>query len=387
MKKIIILLVFAGILFNNLFAQKNYKCINQQGEILFELQTDYVWPFSDGMAKFKTSVVENGKSFWRIGFVNENGEIVIEPKFESKKSTKCKFNDGVAWVRLPDTEGYFLIDKTGARITEKTYEKIGRFHEGMCAVYKGYNMGFVNNKGEEIIPIKYTGDPWFYEGLVCLCPAEGQEEKYGFFDKQGNIAIPFQFKQAGFSGFSNGECRVMINGKTNIIDKQSNVVFSPSLTNNMSDFSDGLSMAYTKPDRTGVGYFNRENVWVIKPIYDKGTSFEDGRAIVKLNDKYGVIDTLGNYIIPLKYDKILGGCEDSGYFMCELNLIKYYFNCDGKYFTEHPLKRLKSCNNTEYYPFMDENEKWGYFNSDGSYHIKAQYDDVDSFVEGKAWVY
>ncbi len=386
MKKLLILLTICGVAFT-LYAQKNYQCINEQGDVLFEIETHYVWPFSDGMAKFKTSVVENGKAYWRIGFVNEKGEVVIKPKYESKKSTRCKFKEGVAWVRLPNQDNYFLIDKSGARVSENSYEKVGSFHEGMCAVYSDLNMGFVNTKGEEIIPIKYTGDPWFYEGFVCLCPADAEIEKYGFLNKQGEQVIPFKYNQAGYSGFKNGECRVMINGRTNLINTSGELVFTPSLTTNMEGFSCGLAKAYTKPDRSGVGFFNRNNEWVVKPIYDRSESFKNGVTIVSINDKYGVIDTLGNFIIPLKFDKILGGCDDSGYFSCEKDLATYYYNCQGEYFTQHPIKRLKACKNSNLYPYMDNDDKWGYLNADGSYFIQAKYEDVDSFEEGKAWVY
>ncbi len=386
MRKILILITLLCIFFS-LCAQKYYKCIDEKGVVLFELETHYVWPFSDGVAKFKTSVVENGKAYWRIGFVNDKGEVIIEPIYESRKSSKCNFKDGVAWVRMPKQERYFLIDKTGTRISDKSYEKVGSFNEGMCAVYDNLNMGFVNTKGEEIIPLKYTGDPWFYEGLVCLCLADAELGKYGFMDKTGELVIPFQYNQAGYSGFQNGECRVMINGKTNLINKTGELVFTPTLVNNMEGFSCGLAKAFTTPDRKGYGFFNRNNEWVVKPIYNKATSFENGLSVVSLSDQYGVIDTLGNYIIPIKFDKIIGDCDDTGYFACEKDLVTYYYNCDGKYFTQHPLKRMSPCKGSDFYPFMDQNNKWGYLNADGSYHIEAQYIEADAFVEGKAWVY
>lgn len=110
-------------------------------------------------------------------------------------------------------------------------------------------------------------------------------------------------------------------------------------------------------------------------------------TIVSIKEQYGVIDTLGKYVIPLKFDKIIGDCGQSGWFLCEKDLVKYYYNCEGKYFTQHPVKRIKQRKQSIYYPYMDNDEKWGYLNSDGSYHIEAMYEDADSFVEGKAWVY
>ncbi|MDD4150186.1 MAG: WG repeat-containing protein [Bacteroidales bacterium] len=382
-------LVFVGLILMSYMSlgQIAYKCINEQGNVLFEFKTQYVWPFSDGMAKFKTLVDINGKLEWRIGFVNEKGDITIEPIYESLNFNKYNFVDGVSWVKLPEQEGFFIIDKTGKKITDKKYAKVGSFHEGMCAVFQGLKMGFVNTKGEEIIPINYNGSPRFQDGLVCLCIADSDVDKYGFLNKEGKLVIPFQLIQTGYSGFNGGECRIQVNGKTCLIDKTGKIVFTPELTKNMKDFSCGLAKAFIRPDRTGVGFFNRNNEWVIEPIYDKAVSFVNGKTIVSINDKCGVIDTLGNFVIPLKFDDISGDCGHVGWFACQKDLIIYYYNCNGMYFTQHNVLKIMHKNQSQYYPFKDSNEKWGYLNEDGSYHIRAQYESVESFVEGKAWVY
>lgn len=369
------------------FGQKTYKCINEQGNVIFKFETYYVWPFSDDMAKFKTKVIINGKSEWRIGFINKNGDIAIEPIYESINLNKYNFIDGVSWVKLPEQKGFFLIDKTGKMILDKKYEKVGDFHEGMCAVYQGLKMGFINTEGEEVIPMKYYGSPRFHNGLVCLYIADAEVRKYGFLNKEGEVEIPFQFEQAGHSGFCKGECRVQVQGKTVLIDKTGEIIFKPILAKNMEDFSCGLAKAFIRPDRTGIGFFNRNNEWVIKPIYHKAVSFENGKTIVSINNKYGVIDTLGNFVIPLKFDNIYGDCGNVGYFACEKDMITYYYNCNGIYFTQHDVVKILPRNQSPYYPFKDSNEKWGYLNADGAYHISAQFESAEAFAEGKAWVY
>lgn len=43
---------------------------------------------------------------------------------------------------------------------------------------------------------------------------------------------------------------------------------------------------------------------IIFDSYDKIYDFYEERAIVKNNDKYGIIDTQGNLVIPTEYDQI-----------------------------------------------------------------------------------
>ena len=383
----LLITITLSVLVSLAFSQKQiHTCINEKGEVLFEFQSHYVWTFSDGLAKYKTVVVENGERVWRTGFIDVDGNVVIPAKFVSKHTSKYGFKYGVSWARLPESDGFFLINKEGQVLTDKTYEKVGSFNDSLCAVYEGLNMGFIDITGEEIIPCKYVGDSWFYDGLVCLCPGDAEIEAYGFFNKKGEQVIPFKFHQAGFSGFSNGECRVQINGKTNLINLKGEVVFTPSLTSNMSGFSCGLAKAYTKGDRSGFGFFNRNNEWVVQPIYDRAESFDNGRSVVSISDKYGVIDTTGKYIIPLKFDKIYGDCGNTGLFTCVLDNVMYYYNCDGMYFSELNPQRILPRKKSEFFPYKNEYEMWGYLSADGLIHIPAQYEDANSFVEGKAWV-
>ncbi len=385
--KTLFIVILLCILTSLVYSQKEiHTCINEDGEVLFEFQSNYVWSFSDDMAVFKTVVVENDENVWRVGFINTDGNVVIPAKYNSKYTAKYGYKYGVSWVCDPGAKEFYLINKKGERLTTKAYEKVGSFNDSVCAVYEGLNMGFIDITGKEIIPCDYVGDSWFYEGLVCLCPAEGEVEVYGFLNKNGEQVIPFKFVQAGYSGFRNGECRVQINGKTNLINHDGEVVFTPSLTNNMEGFTCGLAKAYSKPDRSGFGFFDRQNKWVVQPIYDRVNSFKGGRAVVSLNDKYGVVDTLGKYIIPLKFDNIYGDCRNAGYFACEKENITYYYNCDGQYFSNLIVKQLLPKKESKYYPYKNESDKWGFLNADGSIHIPAMYIDANSFVEGKAWV-
>ena len=95
------------------------------------------------------------------GYINENGEYVIEPQF------KNAFNfmpNGLAIAG--DATGYGLIDKTGKYILEPTYGVIEEFDEnGIAKVgFFGvdnqnkvkYDVGLINDKGECILDTEYV---------------------------------------------------------------------------------------------------------------------------------------------------------------------------------------------------------------------------------------
>jgi hypothetical protein len=363
--------------FIDLNAQKEYTCINEKGNNLFAFVAEQVQSFDNGMAAFQTLV----NNQWRWGFINETGKVVIEPIYEKVKS----FAFNVCWIKPPDSD-FILINKNGKQISEKSYKKVGFFIEDVCAVYEGINMGFINTEGKEILPCKYIGSPAYSDGLVCLSLADATTENYGFFDKKGNMAIPFKFKQGGFTNFVNGECRVQINGKTNLINKKGDVIFSPKLSNNMENFCNGLAMTYTKPGRKGIGYFNRNNTWVIKPIYESGTSFSNGFAVIKLNGKSGVIDSTGKTIIPVEFDNIYANAITDGFFVAEKNNEKIYLNENGTKFTSEKHEYILSKKEHSLLPFKSANGKMGYLTEKGALFIEAKYQKAESFSNGKAWV-
>jgi len=56
-----------------------------------------------------------------------------------------------------------------------------------------------------------------------------------------------------------------------------------------------------------IGYKDESGAVIIKPLYEAGEEFSRGLARVRLAGRYGLIDTTGQIIVPLKY-------KDLGYF-------------------------------------------------------------------------
>ncbi|MBD5172078.1 MAG: WG repeat-containing protein [Bacteroidales bacterium] len=65
------------------------------------------------------------------------------------------------------------------------YDELFPFSEGLAAVRKGEQFGYINTKGELVIPCKYTYAGPFNEGLACV--TEGEDKSICFVDKNGML--------------------------------------------------------------------------------------------------------------------------------------------------------------------------------------------------------
>ena len=105
----------------------------------------------------------------------------------------------------------------------------------------------------------------FREGLAMVRKDDGENCKYGFIDKSGNVVVPIVYDDAVF--FSEGLARVEKNGKWWFIDKDGKIVIP-------------------------IGYYY---AW----------SFSEGLAEVRKDGKYGFIDKRGKVVVPIDYDLVM----------------------------------------------------------------------------------
>lgn len=92
-------------------------------------------------------------------------------------------------------------------------------------------------------------------------------------------------------------------------DHTGNIIISPQYIE-MYDFKCGLSMV--RNEQYEYAYINKDNKQIVS--FGKyrwcDPQFVCGFARVMANDKWGIIDTSGNIVVPLKYDKIWTINED-----------------------------------------------------------------------------
>lgn len=167
----------------------------------------YIKRMTEGLAPIKVA------SHW--GFVNQEGEIVIETMFLGVGY----FKGGVAWARaVNDKIGY--INKEGEWVIEPIFDMAKDFDiVSRLAKVKGEGIrdGYVNMEGK-VIQFENTRDHQRYFDGMCRDTKQMGNAKSGYLDKNGNWAIEPIFGIAGH--FNEGYAAVRMKGKWGVINKK-----------------------------------------------------------------------------------------------------------------------------------------------------------------------
>lgn len=240
--------------------------IDNTGKIIIEPKFDYGWKFSEGYA----CVVVNGKT----GFIDESGRYLVKPQFNSAYGCYTEFSEGFASVSIGSLR----------KVEEKWIDE--------------RKWGFVNTKGKVMfLPgISYLSD--FSEGLAFF----KQGDLTGYVDKDFKVVIEPKFESAG--DFYEGRARATgIDGSEYYIDKTGRRLFE---NRDGCDFQNGMA-CFSLKEKTG--YINLDGKVVIEAKFDGGNYFADnGLAGVKIGDKWGFIDKKGKFAIAPQFDDV---CEFS----------------------------------------------------------------------------
>lgn len=131
-----------------------------------------------------------------------------------------------------------LVDHNCNRIIEPRFDYASYFSEGLAAVRKDGKEGFVDTKGETVIPFNYWQAFSFREGKAQVCFTS---DSCGFIDTSGKTVIPFHY-QVNFGGdFHSGLAEVRLHDRYGFIDVNGNVVipiqyFSPFDLNHFDSY-------------------------------------------------------------------------------------------------------------------------------------------------------
>ena len=142
-----------------------------------------------------------------------------------------------------------------------------------------------------------------------------QHHKYGFMDKKGNIVIQpiYDDFKGEFSRIKTSICVkkknkwgiITLDGQT-IADFEYDFIF-PSIVNyaNYQKVCPYYNQLYTVCRKHQWGILKNDgSIFVEFGKYDWIDGYDSGLARVKKKDKWGMIDFMGQIVIPLKYDNI-----------------------------------------------------------------------------------
>lgn len=191
-----------------------------------------------------------------------------------------------AQIHDPDTENMSLLElnekiqqQKYERIREKVLkelgcEEIGEFREEKAPAMKNGKWGFINTKGQIVVPFIYDNVYPFSNGFASV----EKDGFYGFINEEGKEICPLKYEEA--YGFSDSRGIVNIDGLWGLMD---------------------------------------ENGMEVTPIkYGEMVSFTHGLYLVFHDGKLGFIDKAGTEIIPAKYER-----DDFDLSEIELGVIKF----------------------------------------------------------------
>ena len=139
---------------------------------------------------------DSGEFYYCIGYIDKNGRTVLP--FEYSFATV--FSEGIAAVSEEDfyeTSSIYFIDQKGNKIGDSKFYLVQRFHDGMCAVMKDSTSGwgFADKTGKIVIPCIYEKVNDFENGTAAVMDkAHSPEYEYALIDKTNSLVGNYQFR-------------------------------------------------------------------------------------------------------------------------------------------------------------------------------------------------
>ncbi len=200
------------------------------------------------------------KQLW--GFADHNHQLIVAPKYNRVDD----FSDGLAWVEWKDKCGF--IDAKGKEVIPLIYQSAESFYGGYSVVQIKDNNAVIDKKGTYVVPFTANNISW-YNGEV------GRIEKsyvYGLVGKGGKLVLPIEYGS---------------------IEKFTEHLFIFSKQNNKGDLMLGK-----------MGLVNSKGKIVLEQKYDLIYPITEGFATIKLNNRWGLMDSTGKVILQPIYEEI-----------------------------------------------------------------------------------
>jgi WG containing repeat len=304
--------------FRNEESLGKYGFINRWGVIVLKPHWDYAADFVDGLACVQ----------WKgtFGFLEPSGRC----RFTLPAGTR-RFRDlseGMIWFLSDKENRWGLCDDQGHVILAPTYDDVKPFSGGLAAVNVGAKVddsggqfggkwGYVNKKGEVVVPIECSFAGSVSDGLALVSDSTGRR----FLDKSGKAAISVEYEHS-VGDFREGLAPVHVDRSragnewlTRFIDRQGKTALT--VDGFAGEFHEGLAVLLVRggeaqsEDNRSYGYIDHAGKVVIRPRFAEAHDFSEGLAAVRtkkttvygMGDTWGYIDQTGKYQIEAVYNE------------------------------------------------------------------------------------
>lgn len=167
---------------------------------------------------------------------------------------------------MPELQGgqFGLSTWSGRTVTEPRFERVTRFRQGRAAAMVEGRWGIIDRDGDWIHPATLD---WVHPQLYAAGPVlVSKDGLYGYLDPQGDWVLPAQYEQA-------------------------------------SPFHEGFACV-RDPQAMRSGLVDAEGLPLTGFRFDEcDPAFSDGRARVRLGDRWGFVEPSGELVISLRFDR------------------------------------------------------------------------------------
>lgn len=311
-----------------------------------------------------------------------------------------KINGQFGWM---NTKGEIVIPAS--------YGSVGFFKEGLAWAEKSGKYGYVNKVNEVIIPFIFESANDFEKGRAVV----EMNEKYGLIDRSGAFIIPAEFNDLGtytedliyaqkdslygyYDGygfqriaaqydeafsFNGGEARVTLNGLEGFIDPYGAFILKPCHSG-IAEFSDSI---YTYEEGDFFRFFTKTRNDIPNLTAELLGKLQNDRAVFVYDGKVGYIDHSGKLVIAMIYDEFTN-CDVEGSFSGNYAKVlkeeKFgVIDRNGKVIVPLQYTGLGAVGS---YMAFEKNGKWGFIDLANKIVIPPTYERAESFVDGTAIV-
>jgi hypothetical protein len=244
-------------------------------------------PYQNGYA-----AVSNGG---KMGMLDVNGKLILPTQYEA--IVLDKFQSKIIFrTVLNGKEG--IMDAAGKVIIPNEYDKINPALPNYLKVKKGGKYAILRTTGVPVTDFVYDfiSSSFDFPDAPEWPAMASQKGKFGLINDKGEEVFPIKAKEIGYVGnglFVAKEGKNMLLVST--VGKATEVPYQE-----VRVFGDGMA-AVKEGDKWG--YMMPSGEEKIKPQFEQAEVFANKLAAVKMKGKWGVINRMGKWVVPAEYDE------------------------------------------------------------------------------------
>lgn len=356
---------------NSDYTGGTWEIINPKGEKITTVTYDYIRDYKESRAAFNKGGMwntyrryDNGDprltgGSW--GFLDASGKEIITAKYDYVSD----FENGVAQVM--QGERTFYIDVNGTEtVAPAKKTKTYPYPHVYCKM--GY-AGYIDPSGKMVIPAIYEDAAEFSEGLAAVVPVKNESNcgdrapdwyRDLYTDRSATIYDEGDYYRPRIFRKFDNELMLKMIADSLLVDSmvRAESQYKPS---DVTDY---------------YGYIDKTGKLVIPAQFDVALPFHNGRAYVRIAQRWGIIDKAGNWIMKPILETPEHNYLENEYAAYEYN--SDYLPSSGE--TADPF--VFSENMGSIYKYG----KYGFVNTAGKIIVAPIYDQVKAFTSGLAAV-